>query len=69
MISTGEAWGHSVLPWLTVIAANTEKIQIGYGHPQTLSRDRPAPLRRNSRRSRRFPAAEWFADSVLRATW
>ena len=29
LVSTGEAWGPSVLPWLTVIAAQTEKIQIG----------------------------------------
>ena len=31
LVSTGEAWGPSVLPWLTVIAAQTEKIQIGTG--------------------------------------
>ena len=29
LVSTGEAWGPSVLPWLTVLAANTEKIQLG----------------------------------------
>lgn len=38
MVSTGEAWGHSVLPWLTVIAANTEKMQIGTGILNTFSR-------------------------------
>ena len=31
LVSTGEAWGPSVLPWLTVLAANTEKIQLGTG--------------------------------------
>ena len=29
VLTSGEAWGPSVLPWLTVVAANTEKIQIG----------------------------------------
>ena len=43
MISTGEAWGHSVLPWLTVIAASTEKIQIGTGILNTFSRS-PAAI-------------------------
>ncbi len=38
MVSTGEAWGHSVLPWLTVIAANTETMQIGTGILNTFSR-------------------------------
>ena len=31
LVSAGEAWGPSVLPWLTVLAANTEKIQLGTG--------------------------------------
>ena len=43
MVSTGEAWGHSVLPWLTVIAANTEKLQIGTGILNTFSRS-PAAI-------------------------
>ncbi len=38
MVSTGEAWGASVLPWLTVIAANTEQITIGTGILNTFSR-------------------------------
>ena len=38
MVSTGEAWGSSVLPWLTVIAANTERMQIGTGILNTFSR-------------------------------
>ena len=43
MVATGEAWGHSVLPWLTVIAANTEKMQIGTGILNTFSRS-PAAI-------------------------
>ena len=38
MVSTGEAWGPSVLPWLTVIAAHTEKLQIGTGILNVFSR-------------------------------
>ncbi len=29
LVATGEAWGPSTLPWLTLIAANTERITIG----------------------------------------
>ena len=29
LVATGEAWGPSTLPWLTLIAANTERISIG----------------------------------------
>lgn len=28
-VATGEAWGTSTIPWLTLIATHTEKIQIG----------------------------------------
>ncbi len=43
MVSTGEAWGPSVLPWLTVIAANTEKMTIGTGILNVFSRS-PAAI-------------------------
>lgn len=43
MVSTGEAWGPSVLPWLTVIAANTERMQIGTGILNVFSRS-PAAI-------------------------
>ena len=43
LVSTGEAWGPSVLPWLTVIAANTEKINIGTGILNVYSRS-PAAI-------------------------
>ena len=29
LVGRGEAWGTSVLPWLTLLAANTEKIKLG----------------------------------------
>lgn len=29
MVATGEAWGPSTLPWMTLLAAHTERIQIG----------------------------------------
>ena len=29
LVTSGEAWGPSVLPWLTLVAANTERIRIG----------------------------------------
>ena len=29
LVATGEAWGPSIVPWLSTLAANTEKIQIG----------------------------------------
>ncbi|MYE23242.1 MAG: LLM class flavin-dependent oxidoreductase [Gammaproteobacteria bacterium] len=29
LVATGEAWGPSTLPWLTLIAANTQRITIG----------------------------------------
>ena len=43
LVSTGEAWGPSVLPWLTVIAAGTEKIQVGTGILNCYSRS-PAAI-------------------------
>ena len=29
LVATGEAWGPSTVPWMTLLAANTERIQIG----------------------------------------
>ena len=29
LVATGEAWGPSTVPWMSLLAANTEKIQIG----------------------------------------
>ena len=29
LVATGEAWGPSTVPWMTLLAAHTEKIQIG----------------------------------------
>ena len=29
LVATGEAWGPSTVPWMTLLAANTEHIQIG----------------------------------------
>lgn len=29
LVATGEAWGPSAVPWMTILATNTEKIQIG----------------------------------------
>ncbi|MCY3885341.1 MAG: LLM class flavin-dependent oxidoreductase [Gammaproteobacteria bacterium] len=29
MVATGEAWGTSTLPWMTLLATHTERIQIG----------------------------------------
>ena len=29
LVATGEAWGPSIVPWLSTLAANTEQIQIG----------------------------------------
>jgi alkanesulfonate monooxygenase SsuD/methylene tetrahydromethanopterin reductase-like flavin-dependent oxidoreductase (luciferase family) len=29
MVATGEAWGTSSIPWMTLLAANTDRIQIG----------------------------------------
>ena len=29
LVATGEAWGPSTIPWMTLLAANTERIQIG----------------------------------------
>ena len=29
LVATGEAWGPSTVPWMTLLAANTETIQIG----------------------------------------
>jgi alkanesulfonate monooxygenase SsuD/methylene tetrahydromethanopterin reductase-like flavin-dependent oxidoreductase (luciferase family) len=42
-ISTGEAWGPSVIPWLTLIAANTTKIGVGTAILNCFSRS-PAVL-------------------------
>ena len=29
LVATGEAWGASTVPWMTLLAANTDRIQIG----------------------------------------
>lgn len=29
LVATGEAWGPSTIPWMTLLAVNTERIQIG----------------------------------------
>ena len=29
LVATGEAWGPSTIPWMTLLAANTERIRIG----------------------------------------
>jgi alkanesulfonate monooxygenase SsuD/methylene tetrahydromethanopterin reductase-like flavin-dependent oxidoreductase (luciferase family) len=42
-ITSGEAWGTSVLPWLTLIATNTSKIRIGTSILNCFSRS-PATL-------------------------
>ena len=42
-IATGEAWGPSVLPWLTLVAANTTKIGLGTAILNCFSRS-PAAL-------------------------
>jgi alkanesulfonate monooxygenase SsuD/methylene tetrahydromethanopterin reductase-like flavin-dependent oxidoreductase (luciferase family) len=43
MITAGEAWGTSVLPWLTLIATNTSRIRIGTSILNCFSRS-PAAL-------------------------
>ncbi len=29
LVVSGEAWGPSTIPWMTLLAANTERIQVG----------------------------------------
>ena len=38
LVATGEAWGPSTVPWMTLLAANTERIQIGTSILNTYSR-------------------------------
>ena len=38
MVATGEAWGTSSIPWMTLLAVNTDKIQIGTSILNTFSR-------------------------------
>jgi alkanesulfonate monooxygenase SsuD/methylene tetrahydromethanopterin reductase-like flavin-dependent oxidoreductase (luciferase family) len=43
LVTTGEAWGVSSIPWLTILALNTSKIRIGTGIVNCFSRS-PAAL-------------------------
>ncbi len=43
LVTTGEAWGVSSIPWLTILALNTSNIQIGTGIVNCFSRS-PAAL-------------------------
>ncbi len=43
LVATGEAWGKSTLPWMTLLATNTERIQIGTSILNTYSRS-PAAI-------------------------
>lgn len=43
LVTTGESWGTSAIPWLTIIAVNTSRIQIGTGIVNCFSRS-PAAL-------------------------
>ncbi len=38
MVATGEAWGTSSIPWMTLLAVNTSKIEIGTSILNTFSR-------------------------------
>ena len=38
LVATGEAWGPSTVPWMALLAANTERIQIGTSILNTYSR-------------------------------
>lgn len=43
LVATGEAWGPSTVPWMTLLAAHTEKIQIGTSILNVFSRS-PAAI-------------------------
>ena len=38
LVTTGEAWGPSSVPWMTILATQTERIQIGTSILNVLSR-------------------------------